>query len=420
MLLRYGPFALIWFVAAAFLSWLVIAPRIADQRYWQVDAVEIKLGSTAVFNQYDEKNPPKPGDAPAKSSELKPQQQAEDSALVPAQALLDDGVRINALNAELQEDGTHGPIPKSAGTRAPWQYYARPFPPEDTRPRIAIIIKDTGLSEAGLQDSLATLPGPVSFAFSPYADNLSAAMQSARDRGHETLLQLPLEVPPGSTLDVGTEALSSAQSAAMNQDNLFKLLAHMLGSVGVITDGGQRLVNKESMLKPMMENLYGRGLLMVDDTQQNETLSPLFAEQLKMPWARSLLQIDATLSRDAMDEAMQKAVALAKENGRAVVVSGASPLARSVIASWAKKLERENIALAPISAVVTVGSAGQASLPEKQLAPNIMTEEAEEETAPAADDPAEGPINLLNPGVPKPGAAVPNILNPAQPPAAAH
>lgn len=419
-LLRYGPFALIWVVAAIFFVWLAITPRTADPRFWQVEAVEIKLGSTAVFNQYDENQKPNPGDPshPADQQHAAPQQETPD--LAPLSALPDDGVRINALNPELQEDGTHGPIPKATATRAPWQYYARPFPPEDTRPRIAIIVKDLGLSEAGLKDSLATLPGPVTFAFSPYADNLKVGMQEARDRGHETLLQLPLEVPPGSNMDVGTLALSSAQTAALNQDNLFKLLAQMPGSVGVITDGGQRLVNNEAMLKPVMENLFGRGLLMVDDTQQNETLSPLFAEQLKMPWARSVLRLDEMLARDAMDAAMAKAIELARANGRAVVVTGAAPLSRSVVAAWASKLEREGIALAPISAVVTIGSAGQVTLPEKQLAPNVMTETEEEEPAASAAEEAgdTGPINLLNPGTPARGA-VPNILDPAKPPAAA-
>lgn len=417
MLLRYGPFASIWLLGAAFLIWMIASPKVADPRYWQVEAVEIKLGSTAVFNQYDE-NKKTMGDAATSGTEHgTPQPQAEDPGLQPLAALPDDGIRINALNPELQEEGSHGPIPKISGDRAPWEYYARPFQ-QDARPRIAIIVKDMGLSEAGLKDGLATLPGTVTFAFSPYADNLTAAMQSARDRGHETLLQLPLEVPPGVTMDVGTEAVSSAQTAAVNKDNLFRLLAKMIGSVGVITDGGQRLVNNESMLKPLMENIHGRGLLMVDDTQQNETLSPLFAEQLKMPWARSLMHVDAALSRNAMDEAMQKAVQLAKDNGRAIVVAGPSPLARSVIAAWAGKLEREGIALAPVSAVVTLGSAGQASAPPAQSeTPNVISESAETEDdadAPAAEETDTGPINLLNPGAPAAGA-VPNILDPAKP-----
>lgn len=414
MLMRYGPFALIWVVGFAFLLWFFTAPRVADPRFWQVDAVDIKLGSTAVVNPYDENQ--KNSMANAAQSGAKPEDAApksEDTTLAPLSALPDDGVRINALNPELQEDGTHGPIPTVAKDgRMPYQYYSRPFDIADARPRIAIIVMDMGLSEAGLKDSLATLPGQVSFAFSPYADNLTTAMQTARDRGHETLLQLPLEVPTGSVVDVGTAAISSEQTAAVNQDNLFKLLAQMLGSVGFITDGGGRLVNNESMLKPLMQNIWSRGLLFIDNTQQNETLSPLIAEQLKMPWARSLLNIDSVMVRDAMDEAMQKAVELAKTNGRAVVVAGATPLARSVIAAWAGKLEREGIALAPISAVVTLGSAGQVVLPDAQLAPNVMTEAPEEENPdapPAAENKTdEGPINLLNP------QNVPNVLDPAK------
>jgi polysaccharide deacetylase 2 family uncharacterized protein YibQ len=406
MLLRYSPFALVWLAASAFFIWLAIAPRTADPRYWRVDKVEIKLGSTAVFNAFDEKTKQSLSDAANKSAtppaNAPPANTTQD--LAPLMALPDDGIRIAALNPDLQEDSNHGAIPKiTADGRQPWQYYARPFALDDVRPRLAIIVMDLGLSEAGMKDSLATLPGPVTFAFSPYADNVPPLLQAARDRGHETLVQLPLEVAAGSTLDVGTAAITSAQSSAVNQDNLLKLLSYLPGSVGFITDGGQRLVNNESLLKPLMENIASRGLLLIDNTQQNETLSPLFAEQLKMPWARSVIKIDQTLSADAINNAMNDAANLAKANGRAVVVAGASPLVRSQIVNWTSRLERMGVALAPISAVVTLGSVGAANLPAQQSAPNVMqsAEEISPETIdePAAGTPApaEAPINLLNP-----------------------
>jgi len=423
-MLRYAPFALIWLIGLPFIIWLLVAPRVADPRYWQVDAADIKLGSTQVFNPTDGTANQKPtlNDA-ANSPATPPPSKAEVPSFIAAPQITSDGVTIKSLNPDLQEEGDHGPLPRVAPDgRAPWQYYSRPFPEDDKRPRLAIIIKDMGLSAAGVKDSLATLPGTVTFAFSPYADDLAKSMQSARDAGHETMLELPLEVPPGSTMDNGTLTISSAQTSSVNQDNFVKLLSHMIGCVGVITDGGQQLVNNENMLRPLMQNMLTRGLLMVDDTQQNETLSPLIAEQLKSPWARSLFTIDATLSQDTMDAAMAKAIEAAKQNGRAVVVASASPLTRSVISAWTHRLERQSlVALAPISAVVTIGSVQAAAAPAANpsaavppSAPGVM--QPPSEALPPADDNSavpSGSMNLLNPKTPDGG--VPNVLDPAKP-----
>lgn len=438
-MLRLAPFALIWLIGLPFVIWLLLAKPNADPRYWQVDAADVKLGSTEVFNPVEDDKKSSLENAANKSALPPPAQKLTTTPGFSAPPpIADDGVKIKALNPDLQEDSDHGTLPRvAADGRAPWQYYSRPFSPDDKRPRLAIIIKDMGLSAAGVTDSIATLPGTISFAFSPYADDLAKAMQSARDAGHETLMELPLEVPPGSTEDPGTLAISSSQTSSVNQDNFLKLLAHMPGCVGVITDGGSQLVNNQSMLQPLMQNLFARGLLMVDDTQQNETSSPLFAEQLKSPWARSLFSIDATLSQDAMDVAMSKAVDAAKQNGRAVVVAGALPLMRATIANWAHRLNREGaVALAPISAVVTLGSAqalpatatpapaadasattpaqatSQTSIPPN--APGVM--QPPPDAAPPADDntsPPDGSLNLLNPK--QSNSVVPNVLDPSKP-----
>lgn len=441
MLLRYGPFALIWILGLPFLLWVMTAPRVADPRYWQVDVVDIKLGSGQITSASDA-DQKSLSDAARNPSKAIQQKMADDPGLTPPPALPSDGIKINAISLDLLEDSTtHGSVPKiSADGRAPWQFYDRPFPLEDNRPRLAIIIKDMGLSAVGTKAAISVLPGTVTFAYSPYADDLAKVMQEARDNGHETLLEMPLEVPPGSTMDVGSETISTTQTSSVNQDNFIKLLSKTPGSVGVITTGGQRLVNNEAMLRPLMQNLMSRGLLMVDDTQQAETLSPLIAEQLKSPWARSLFTLDAVMSQEALDLAMGKAVQMARQNGRAVVVASSSPLARATIANWVRRLEREGVALAPISAVVTLGSAQSNVAPPPAAAapteppPGVMQAPAQDAMPTVTPPPptpeenaaANGPVNLLRPGsntimqsgppaIPPIGGPAPNILDPSKP-----
>lgn len=425
-MIRALPFALVWLVSIPFFIWLATAPKMADERFWQVDSVTVKMGGNQVSNPTDQSaTPTEPGAEKKSDAPLLPPQTA-DKPMASLSDWPDDGVKIKPVSPDLTEtgQGAHGPIPKigADGTR-PWRYYSRPFPIENTQPRLAIVLRDMGLSESNTGDAIRTLPGEITFAFSPYADNLGKMMQAARDRGHETLLQFPLEVQPGSRTDVGPRAYSTLQTPSVNQDNNFFMLAQMQGSIGMITDGGQRLVNNEAALKPLMQGLADRGLVFVDDTMQNETLSPLLAEQMKAPWTRSLMRIDDTLSLDAMDVAMGQAVALARQNGRALVVGQSSPLVRSVVANWAHRLEREGIALAPLSALVTEGSAAQPMVSTAPatapVAPGMLTPRAEDSAeAPIPANPSEansGPIDLLNPKGPG-GAPPPNILDPGKTP----
>jgi polysaccharide deacetylase 2 family uncharacterized protein YibQ len=424
-MLRYLPFALIWVISVPFLIWLLVAPKVTDERFWQVDAVNVKMGSSQLINPSEQEsastspvnpaNGAKPETPPAAPT-------APADAPISAAAWPDDGVKIKPLSPALAEAGTHGQIPKIAADGSkPWQYYARPFPADNTQPRLAIIMRDMGLSEGNTAEAIRDLPGEITFAFSPYADNLAKSMQSARDRGHETVLQFPLEVQPGSGEDVGPRAYSTQQTPAVNEDNNFYMLSNLLGSVGVITDGGQRLVNNEVALRPLMQNFADRGLIFVDNTLQNETLSPLIAEQMKAPWARTMLKLDDTLSHDALDVTMGKAVELAKQNGRALVVAGSSPLVRSAIATWAHRLQRDGVTLAPLTAVVTIGSAGQTAPTATQSAmppaPGTLAPPQDATATPSettSNDIGVGPIDLLNPKGPN-GAPPPNILDPSKP-----
>jgi len=50
-----------------------------------------------------------------------------------------------------------------------------------------------GINKATTQRTLDELPEEVTFAFAPYADGLLDWMSKSRNRGHELLMQLPME-----------------------------------------------------------------------------------------------------------------------------------------------------------------------------------------------------------------------------------
>src|SRR5690606_3469210 len=99
-----------------------------------------------------------------------------------------------------------------AGGIPTWQRLARPFPPDETRPRIAIIVAGLGLSEAATTAAIQQLPAEISLSFSPYSNRIEEWVAMARAAGHEVLIDLPMEPTSFPRDDPGPRALLTSLS----------------------------------------------------------------------------------------------------------------------------------------------------------------------------------------------------------------
>jgi len=96
----------------------------------------------------------------------------------------------------LLEVTRHGSIPKiGPDGQRPADAYARPRQPKDRAdgPRVAIIVSGLGVSANVTQLAMSKLPTSVTLGFGPYGSGIDRTVMRARDRGHEVLLQVPME-----------------------------------------------------------------------------------------------------------------------------------------------------------------------------------------------------------------------------------
>ena len=178
----------------------------------------------------------------------------------------------------LIEQAKTGPLPIIGPKgRKSWKVYARAFDGKDARPRIAIIITGMGLSRSATEAAVTRLPGPVTLAFTPYAQALDDWAAIARRSGHEVLLSLPMESATFPVEDPGPLALHSEVPLKENLLRLSKVLSQMGGYVGVITHMGSLLSKDSEKLKPILETLKSRGLMFVDNGATTKTLAPKLA-----------------------------------------------------------------------------------------------------------------------------------------------
>jgi polysaccharide deacetylase 2 family uncharacterized protein YibQ len=257
------------------------------------------------------------------------------------------------IDQRLLEQSRHGAIPRTApdGLR-PAEAYARPASSANSdAPRIALVIGGLGIGAAGTADALAKLPGPVTFAFAPYANDLENLATRARGDGHEILLQIPMEPFDYPDNDPGPQTLLASLAAEQNIDRLHWLLARVQGYVGIANFMGARFTASEQALAPVLREAAKRGLIYLDDGSSPRSMAGQMAGANAMPFVKAEVVLDAAPTPAEIDRALGRLEALARERGTAVGFSSALPVAVDRIAKWAKTASTRGIVLIPISAI---------------------------------------------------------------------
>lgn len=244
-------------------------------------------------------------------------------------------------------------LPKiAADGRLPRIVYARPTPPADGRPRVAVVIAGLGMSEAESRAAIAALPGPISLAFSPYASRTNTLAEQARQAGHEMLISLPFE-PGGYPLnDAGSRSLLSGAPPQQNAANLEWSLGRLEGYVGAIgaidAMRGERFAETSSNLRLVLDELSRRGLLYVDP-RPGKVVDKL----ADVPGRTIDAVLDDPQARAEIEAKLAGLERTAREKGSAIGFAG--PLRQVTverIAAWATGLADRGIALVPVSALM--------------------------------------------------------------------
>ena len=260
----------------------------------------------------------------------------------------------SAPDSRLVERTRYGLLPKlGPDGSTPAQIYARPAgnaPAGKIAGRIAILVGGLGISQSGTADAIARLPGPVSFAFAPYGIELERTVQRARGEGHEVFLQLPMEPFDYPDNDPGPHTLLTGPKAADNIDRLQWVLGRFTGYVGIVNFLGGRLTSDEAALSPILRELSGRGLMVVDDGSSSRSLLASSASRAQIPTMKVDRVLDTVARPDAIDKELAALEAMAREQGVAVASASALPVSIDRITRWAQSLEGKGLALVPMSA----------------------------------------------------------------------
>lgn len=253
------------------------------------------------------------------------------------------------------EMSAHGAIPKiTADGIRPADAFAQPakaLPGKPDAPRIAIIVSGLGVSDSATADAIAKLPGAVTLGFMPYGSDVAALAGRARARGHEVLLQVPMEPFDYPDNDPGPQTLLTSLTPQQNIDRLYWLMSRFQGYVGLAGAMGGRFTASEPSFAPVLREAAKRGLIFVDDGANPRSLAGRIAGANNLPFAKADVTIDAVPTATEIDHALGRLEMAARERSIVVGISSGLPVSIDHIAKWAKTLADHGIQLVPITAV---------------------------------------------------------------------
>jgi polysaccharide deacetylase 2 family uncharacterized protein YibQ len=251
----------------------------------------------------------------------------------------------------LIEESETGPLPiRAADGRRPVDVYARPWSGARGA-RVAIVIGGLAVSQTGTQEAIEKLPAEVTLAFAPQGNSIGRWMQAARRKGHEILMQAPLEPFDYPNVDPGRNTLTVAATPEENIENLRWTLSRTTNYTGVMNYMGARFVGDANAMAPVMAELGKRGLLYLDDGSTARSVAPDLALKDHVPFASGDAIIDTEQDRGAILRKLDQLEATARAKGFALGTGSAFDLTVDAVTSWVAEAKKRGIEIVPVSAV---------------------------------------------------------------------
>ena len=252
------------------------------------------------------------------------------------------GVPLIIDVAKVLADREHG-----AGEPSPAAPVAEPIVAE---PQVAIFVSGMGLSGDATRTATELMPSAVGFAFVPYGETVPAAVAAAKARGHEILLQVPMQNAEGGA--PGPHALRPGEPAQEVGEDAAWLMGRIEGYDGVTNLLGAPVTTDRPVMGALLNAVAARGLFYLDDGTSKRSLGLALALAQGMPTARADIVLDATADPAVVHANLEALVAIAKRKGSAIGMASGLPDHLAAIAAFAAGLDGRGIRLVPVAAIV--------------------------------------------------------------------
>jgi polysaccharide deacetylase 2 family uncharacterized protein YibQ len=215
--------------------------------------------------------------------------------------------------------------------------------------RVAILIRGIGRNSLDSRAAIEDLPSAISLGFES-DDGIRQWATRARERGHEIIVQLPLE-PMKSSANISEETLRTDAEPLQNKARLNAVLGRFDGPNGVTNMKGDKLLQSEKALQPILEDIKNRGLMYIAVGRRRHRLFRKMAKKMNLRYGNASLVIDTNPTPDAVNKSLQRLVAMARKNGSAIGIGSVTNVTIEQLRAWSKELATSGVTLVPVGAL---------------------------------------------------------------------
>lgn len=249
------------------------------------------------------------------------------------------------------EESEWGELPvRTPDGRRPMDIYARPWSAGGGK-RIALVIGGLGLSQTGTLRAIKELPPEITFAYAPQGHSLNRWMREARSKGHELLVQVPMEPYDYPRNDPGPQTLTVAANKEANLANLRWALGQISNYTGIVNYQGGRFATDADAIGPVLREISERGLLFMNDGTAGGANLAALARAYDTPYVTGDVVIDVTQDPSAITERLKELEKIAEARGYAIGSGSALEVTVEAVANWANGAKKRGFEIVGVSAL---------------------------------------------------------------------
>ena len=215
-------------------------------------------------------------------------------------------------------------------------------------PKLAIIIDDMGYHRVR-GEAIVALPGPVTCAIIPQTPWGPRLAERAAANGKEVMIHLPMETG-NRPLDEG--GINSSMSRGQLVRTVREAFIRIPQARGVNNHMGSILTADKHAMRWLMQELASNHYYFVDSRTTPDSIAQQVAIQSGLRTAGRDIFLDNERDFQAINEQMNKALAVAKRKGSAIVIGHPYPETVAYLQFVLPLIEKAGIELVPVSALL--------------------------------------------------------------------
>lgn len=220
------------------------------------------------------------------------------------------------------------------------------FAPQAFSAQLVIIIDDIGNNYAQ-GNAMVELDGPLTLAFLPHTPHARKLAKKAYLQQKEIILHAPMENSTAAPLGPG--ALTRELSKKDFQLTLSQAIESIPHAQGINNHMGSALTQDKQAMQWVMETLQKKQLYFIDSLTSPKSVAYQQAIQHQLPALRRHIFLDNDKSPAALSRQWGKALRIAKQTGRAILIGHPYDESHAFLAKQLPKLAAQSIELIPAS-----------------------------------------------------------------------